>query len=101
SPVSFVGSTCSASNELISDDPQVAAPSDEAVRKAITAMKSRERNLMSRPGVIGVGVGAADEVNEAAIIVYIDANAKVSTRLPRSINGVKVKRVYSEEFVAY
>lgn len=101
SPVSFVGSTCSASNELISDDPQVIAPSDEAVQKAITAMKRRERNLMSRPGVIGVGVGAADGVNEAAIIVYIDANAKVSTRLPRTINGVKVKRVYSEEFVAY
>ena len=31
---------------------------------------------MKRPGVIGVGVGAADGVNEAAIIVYIDANAR-------------------------
>ena len=102
SAVSFVGSsTCSASNELISDDPQTISPSDEAVQKAITAMKTRERNLMSRPGVIGVGVGAGDGVNEAAIIVYINANARVSTRLPRTINGVKVKRVYSEEFVAY
>ncbi|MFY9610890.1 MAG: hypothetical protein WAU45_20055 [Blastocatellia bacterium] len=101
SPVSFVGSTCTASNELISDDSQMSSPSDEAVQKAITAMKTRERNLMSRPGVIGVGVGAADGVNEASIIVYIDANAKVSTRLPKTINGVKVKRVYSEEFVAY
>ena len=101
STVSFVGSACSASNELISDDPQTISPSDEAVQKAITAMKSRERNLMKRPGVIGVGVGAADGVNEAAIIVYIDANARVSTRLPKTINGVKVKRVYSEEFVAY
>jgi hypothetical protein len=101
STVSFVGSTCTASNELVSDDPQTISPSDEAVQKAITAMKSRERNLMKRPGVIGVGVGAADGVNEAAIIVYVDANAKVSTRLPNTINGVKVKRVYSEEFVAY
>ena len=43
STVSFVGSACSASNELISDDPQTISPSDEAVQKAITAMKSRER----------------------------------------------------------
>lgn len=51
--------------------------------------------------MIGVGVGAVDGVNEAATIVYVDANANVSTRLPNTINGVKVKRVYSEEFVAY
>ena len=101
SAVSFVGSTCTASNGLVSDDPGTISPSDESVQKAITAMKSRERNLMKRPGVIGVGVGAADGVNEASIIVYVDANARVSTKLPKTINGVKVKRVYSEEFVAY
>jgi hypothetical protein len=101
STVSFVGGTCTASNELISDGPQTISTSDEAVAKAVTAMKTRERNLMRRPGVIGVGVGAGDNVNEASIIVYIDANARVSTKLPKTINGVKVKRVYSEEFVAY
>ncbi len=103
STVSFVGTACSASapNELLSDDPQMISPSDEAVQKAFRAMKSRTRNLMSRPGVIGVGIGPSDNLNEASIIVYIDANARVSTKLPKTINGVKVKRVYSEEFVAY
>ena len=103
STVSFVGGTCSAAApaQLDSDDPQLSAPVSAAVRKAKTAMRTRETDLMSRPGVIGVGIGPSDSVNEASIIVYVDANAKVSTKLPKTINGVKVKRVYSEEFVAY
>lgn len=100
--VSFVGSTCSASAPTeVTDDPHFASPVREAVNKARTAMRTREADLMSRPGVIGVGVGASDSVDEASIIVYVDLNAGVKTKLPKSINGVKVQRVYSEQFVAY
>jgi len=57
---------------------------------------------MSKPGVIGVGISAADnDAMEAAIVVYVDVNASVSPKLPKRINGVKVKKVYSEPFVAY
>ena len=65
-------------------------------------MRARENELMSRPGIIGIGVGASDaDPNEASIVVYIDANAQISASVPRRINGVRVRRVFTEPFVAY
>jgi hypothetical protein len=101
STVTFVGSTCTASAPSEVSDDQLPLPNRAAVNRARLAMRTRETDLMSRPGVIGVGVGASDNANEASIVVYIDANATVSTKLPKKINGVKVKRVYSEPFVAF
>lgn len=97
--VSFVGGTCSASaNTSVSDN----GPSESVVEFATAAMRSREKSLMSKPGVIGVGISAGDsDVSEASIIVYIDVTAADSPRLPKRINGVKVKKVYTEPFVAY
>jgi hypothetical protein len=66
------------------------------------AMRTRERELMSRPGIIGIGVGASDsDPNEASIVVYIDVTSQSSVSVPRRINGVQVKRVFTEPFVAY
>ena len=97
--VSFVGSTCSASaNSAISDN----GPSDKAVEFATTALREKEKSLMSRPGVIGVGVSASENnVDEATIIVYIDVTSADSPKLPKRINGVKVQKVYTEPFIAY
>jgi hypothetical protein len=103
SAVSFVGGTCSAAapEQLVTDDPQLASPADAAVEKAVTALKTREYDLMSRPGVIGVGVGSSDSIDAASIVVYIDATSNATTKLPKTIKGVKVTRVYTEPFVAY
>jgi len=99
SSVSFVGGTCTASVDAISDTPQL---SRRAVRLATNAMRSQEVQLMSQPGIIGIGVGAEDAVaGDAAIVVYIDANSPLSAKVPRRINGVRVKKVYTEPFVAY
>ncbi|HXG94905.1 MAG TPA: hypothetical protein VNN73_21375 [Blastocatellia bacterium] len=97
--VSFVGGNCTASaGTAVSDS----GPSKAAIDFATAAMRSREKDLMSRPGVIGVGVGASDQnATDASIVVYVDATAGVNPRLPRRINGVRVKRVYTEPFVAY
>jgi hypothetical protein len=98
-PVSFVGSTCTAlaSAGAANDD-----LSGAAVEYATAAMRGREKSLMSRPGVIGVGVSASDDdASEALIVVYVDATAAESPKLPKRINGVKVKKVYTEPFVAY
>ena len=97
--MSFVGSTCTsaAAQESLID-----GPSEAAVEFASAAMRSREKDLMSRPGVIGVGIGQADDNSqEAAIVVYIDSTAQVKTALPKTISGIQVKRIYSEPFVAY
>lgn len=99
SAVSFVGGTCSASTEPVSDG---AGPSSRAVKLATRAMRSQEVQLMSQPGIIGVGVGAEDAVaGDAAIVVYIDANSPLTAKVPRRINGVRVKKIYTEPFVAY
>jgi hypothetical protein len=77
-------------------------PSEEGIELATRAMRQRENELLSRPSVIGVGVGAREDNSaEAAIVVYVDITAAGSTRLPRRINGVRVKRVYTEPFIAY
>jgi hypothetical protein len=95
--LNFVGGTCTASFEnAVADD----RPNEAAIEFATEAMRSREKNLLSRPGVIGVGVGSADNSpTEAAIVVYVDQNA-AAARVPRRINGVRVKVVYTEPFVA-
>jgi len=98
--VSFVGSsTCSASVDPVSDSSQ---PSSKAIKRATKAMRSQEVQLMSQPGIIGIGVGAEDAVaGDAAIVVYIDANSPLTAKVPRRINGVRVKKIYTEPFVAY
>jgi hypothetical protein len=97
STVSFVGGTCSAAPTPASLDN---GPSQAGVEFATAVMRGREQELMSRPGVIGVSQ-ADDNQQEAAIVVYVDSTAKVKTKLPKTISGVKVKRVYSEPFVAF
>lgn len=99
--VSFVGSNCTTTTSAagrVSDQ----GPSSDAVEFATQAMRGRERAIMSRAGVIGMGVGTADEnTGEAVIVVYVDITAKASPSLPRRINGVRVKRVFTEPFIAY
>jgi hypothetical protein len=99
SAVTFVGSPCTASaDSQVSDS----GPSTRAIELATAAMRGREKSLMSRAGVIGVGVSASENnVDEATIIVYIDVTSADLPRLPKRINGVKVQRVYTEPFVAY
>ncbi|HJQ23409.1 MAG TPA: hypothetical protein VKA60_05795 [Blastocatellia bacterium] len=101
SSVSFVGAPCSLSAAPTTQS-RGNGPSDASVDFAIAAMRGREQEIMSRSGVIGIGVGQADDNPlEAAIVVYIDSTAQVKTKLPKTISGVRVKRVYTEPFVAY
>lgn len=77
-------------------------PSEESIQAATSAMRQREQQLLSRASVIGVGVGALDSnPAQAAIVVYIDYTSGVQPRLPRRINGVSVKVVYTDPIVAY
>ena len=72
------------------------------LHRAVKAMKTREKDLMSRQGVIGVGVGASEtESNEASIVVYVDVTAGSSVNVPKRINGVRVRKVFTEPFIAY
>jgi hypothetical protein len=96
--VSFVGgSTCSA---LTLEEP-LAGISRAAMARAVAAKQRNEARLFARGGVIGVGIGASDEDStEPVIVVYVDSNA-ISPRVPRRIEGMRVKRVVTDPFIAY
>lgn len=101
--VSFVGNNCSAAAiEPFALGPQQPILTDEAVEYAGNVMRRHISDLMSRAAVIGVGVGASDtDPTEPVIVVYIDQTAAVTARLPKRLNGIRVKRVYTEPFVAF
>jgi hypothetical protein len=97
--VSFVGGICAASADSVVSD---SGPASQAVEFATAVMRGKEKGLMSKPGVIGVGVSTSDaNASEATIVVYVDITAAGSPKLPKRINGVKVTKVYTEPFVAY
>lgn len=97
--VSFVGGTCTAAASL---ELRSQSPSDEMMQKVNAIKDSRETSLLLRTGVIGVGVGMADEdQSEGVIVVYVDQKAGAKTRLPKQMDGVRVKVVYTDPFVAY
>src|SRR5262245_3548365 len=96
--VSVVGTTqASVLDTLASNSP---LPQD--VELAHEAKKRHERDLMSRPGVIGVGVGGAeDNPFEGAVVVYVDRTAGRAPVLPGRVDNVKVRVVFTDTFVAY
>lgn len=104
--ISFTGPACgtatAAQPQADSSATQIPHISEMAVAGATAAMRTRERDIMARPGVLGIGVGAsAVNSTEAAIKVYVDELLGSSTRLPRRINGVRVERIITDAFVAY
>ncbi len=98
--VSFVGDICS-TNSALEGLSLRQGLSDETIAYVSAIKDRRENNLLSRPGVMGVGVGSADDnPSEAVIVVYVDMTSGFSPRLPRRIDGVRVKPVYTDTFVA-
>jgi hypothetical protein len=105
--ISFVGNTCgtagaAAATSTSSAGGQMRELPEQAAERATQALEARKNDLMSRPSVIGVGVGQSDtDSTEAVIIVYVDRTTGVKPTLPSTINGVRVKRVETDPFVAY
>jgi hypothetical protein len=72
----------------------------DAVRKA----KIRhEAQLMSVPGVVGVGIGQSEKLpGQAAIEVYVKEPATaMRSQLPNSLDGIEVKIIETGEIHAY
>jgi hypothetical protein len=104
--ISFRGPNCgtatSSQPRIDSSAGQMPGISELAVSGATAAMRTRERDIMGRPGVLGIGIGAsAVNSTEAVIKVYVDELLGSSTSLPRRINGFKVERIITDAFVAY
>ena len=99
STVSFVGGTCTAATTAAIQDNQLP---QEKVDRA-TFIKERNEDRLFRKGpVIGVGVSAADDVtDEAVIVVYVDQTTGNTPKIAKTIEGLRVKVVYTDPFIAY
>jgi hypothetical protein len=78
-------------------------PSDADVEFVRGIKESHEPDLFARPGVLGVGVGADDEnPEEAVIVVYMETGmgAALPRGFPKELDGVKVKVIPTDKFVA-
>jgi hypothetical protein len=74
----------------------------QAASRALAVLELHRANLMFQPGVIGAGVGAASDDNvDGAIVVYVDRTSNARPVLAQSLDGIPVRVVLTDPFVAY
>ncbi len=73
----------------------------QAADRVAAVLELHRDSLMSRNSVIGVGIGAADDNDgEGVIVIYVDKTTGQRPFLPQSVDGVRVKIVHTDPFVA-
>ena len=94
---SFVGSAPASAAEPPSRF--LRSPSPEDMEFALQAKVENESELFRQPGVLGVGVGAAEEDPfEAVIVVYFDRSAV--SNVPPRIDGFRTRVIVTDPIVA-
>jgi hypothetical protein len=56
---------------------------------------------MSKPGVLGVGLGALEDNSQAAVIVYVDKTSSAKPQLPERVDNVPVRVIFTDPFIAF
>jgi hypothetical protein len=102
--ISFVGtSSCSAPTATLS--PALGTPGGPLQNDIDFATMIKDRHapdMMRTPEIIGVGVGVTDEdSSKVAIVVYVDSTRPVHPNLPAEMDGIPVKTIATDPFVAY
>jgi len=97
--LSFVGMNCT-------DSPSQPAGaqsflSQQALDQASRVLEQNREDLMSKPAVLGVGLGALEDNSQPAIIVYVDKTNSVKPQLPAQIDNVPVRIIMTDPFVAF
>lgn len=101
--VSFVGSTCTSSPAPAGQSTGAEGMQlpEQAVEHASRILEQHRYDLMSRPGVLGTGVGASDSGNDPAVIAYVDKTAAAQPQLPAHLDGVPVRVHFTDPFIAF
>jgi hypothetical protein len=94
----WVGNAC-----LADDGITFETPSEAEVATATRVKVESEAELFRIPGVLAVGVGAAvDNPSEAVITVYVNPNDSAAPiQLPLDIEGVRLRMILTDRFVAH
>jgi hypothetical protein len=101
--VSFVGGTCTSTSSVAqpSGGQELELP-QQAVDHAGKVLEQNRHELMSQPGVLGLGIGASDINNqEAAIIVYVDQTSSRRPQLPDQIDGIRIRVIFTDPIIAF
>jgi hypothetical protein len=98
--LSFVGTNCTAS-PFQQAGAQSFQLSQQALDQASGVLEQNRHDLMSKPGVLGVGLGALEDNSAPAIVVYVDETGSWAPQLPAQIDNVPVRVVMTDPFIAY
>jgi hypothetical protein len=75
---------------------------EHASDRASQVLELYRASLMGTPGVIGAGVGAtAEDETEPAIVVYVDRTAPGRPQFAPALDGIAVRVVVTDPFVAF
>jgi hypothetical protein len=99
-PVSFVGMNCTEPGSPQSGVRSFQLP-QQALDRVNGVLEQHRPDLMSRPAVIGVGLGALEDNSTAAIVVYVDKTSPAKPQLPEQVDNVPVRIVMTDPFIAY
>lgn len=99
-PVSFVGTNCTGPSSLQSGAQSFQLP-QQALDHASRVLEQNRHDLMSRPGVLGVGLGALEDNSAPAIVVYVDKTSSSNPQVPAQIENVPVRVIMTDPFIAF
>jgi hypothetical protein len=98
--VSFVGTNCAGPGSPNPDTKSFKLP-QPALDHANSVLEQHRYNLMSRPAVIGVGLGALEDNSAPAVVVYVDKTSSAAPQLPAQIDNIPVRIIMTDPFIAF
>jgi hypothetical protein len=99
-PVSFVGMNCTGPSSPQSGPQSFQLP-QQALDRAGRVLEQNRHDLMSRPEVLGVGLGALEDNSAPAIVVYVDKTSQAKPQLPAQADNVPVRIIMTDSFIAF
>jgi len=73
----------------------------QALDHASRVLEQNRHDLMSRPGVLGVGLGALEDNSQPAIVVYVDKTSRSMPQMPAQVDKVPVRIVMTDPFIGF
>jgi hypothetical protein len=95
------GAISAATASVSTIDAQAFQLPEQALDHAGKLLEQNRHDLMSKPGVLGVGLGALEDNSQAAVIVYVDETRSAKPQLPERVDDVPVRVIFTDPFIAF